>query len=144
MDPDEFSCICRFVFFLFFFFFFDAHVSAFRDKVHCLYTVHALFIHYSCIVHGTYIHFIQKKKLKMGPTALLTRLKIILIQCFQFSTKWTVSKWTLRLLIFLIVQLIMYNFMIKMCLFLNLFMRMYELQARIILWWRLKYDSFNL
>ena len=35
-----------------------------RDKVHCSHTVHTLF---------------------MGPTALFTCLKIILLQCFQFS-----------------------------------------------------------
>ena len=39
-----------------------------------------------CTVHRTYNHFILKKKiLKMGPMALFTLLKIILLQCFQFS-----------------------------------------------------------
>ena len=46
-----------------------------EDKFHC-----------SCTILGTYNHFIQKKKiLKMGPTVLFTHLKIILLQCFQFS-----------------------------------------------------------
>ena len=40
-----------------------------------------------CTVHGTHNHFIKKKKLKLGSTALFTHLKIILLQCFQFSAK---------------------------------------------------------
>ena len=54
--------------FCFFFFFFFSRFSAFRDKFYC-----------SRTVHGTHNHFIQKKILKMGPTALFTRLKIILV-----------------------------------------------------------------
>ena len=42
-----------------------------KDKNHCLRTVATLF---------TYL-----KILKMGLTALFTHLKIILLQCFQFS-----------------------------------------------------------
>ena len=39
-----------------------------------------------CTIHRYYNHFILKKKiLKMGLTALFTHLKIILLQCFQFS-----------------------------------------------------------
>ena len=38
-----------------------------------------------CTVHGTHKYFIQEKKLKMGPTTLFAHLKIILLQCFQFS-----------------------------------------------------------
>ena len=32
------------------------------------------------------VFFSAKKTLKLGPTALFTHLKIILLQCFQFST----------------------------------------------------------
>ena len=60
-----------------FFFFLIECVSAFRDTMHC-----------SCTIHRTHNHFIQKKKiLKMGPIALFTYLKIILLQYFQFSAK---------------------------------------------------------
>ena len=39
-----------------------------------------------CTVHRTYNHIILKQNiLKMGPVALFTQLKIILLQCFQFS-----------------------------------------------------------
>ena len=38
-----------------------------------------------CTIHRTYNHFILKKILKMGPTSLFTHLKIILLQCFQFT-----------------------------------------------------------
>ena len=39
-----------------------------------------------CTIHKTHNHFIQKKiYIKMGPTVLFTHLKIILLQCFQFS-----------------------------------------------------------
>ena len=36
-------------------------------------------------VHWTYNHFIKKKMLKMGLTALFTHLKNFLLQCFRFS-----------------------------------------------------------
>ena len=40
----------------------------------------------SCTVHGTYkLHFSSTFSLKMDLTVLFTRLKIILLQCFQFS-----------------------------------------------------------
>ena len=40
----------------------------------------------SCIVHRIHKYFIyKKKKLKLGLTILFTHLKIILLQCFQFS-----------------------------------------------------------
>ena len=40
-----------------------------------------------CIVYWTCKYFFQQKKtLKLGPTALFTHLKIILLQYFQFST----------------------------------------------------------
>ena len=45
------------------------------------YTVYVLYMH--CL----YI----KKILKMGPTVLFTHLKIILLQCFQFSVSATIS-----------------------------------------------------
>ena len=38
-----------------------------------------------CTVHRTNNNFIQKKKLKMGPTALFTHSKIIFLRYFQFS-----------------------------------------------------------
>ena len=41
--------------------------------------------YYSHTVHETHNYFIQKKILNMGLIALLTYLKIILLQCFQFS-----------------------------------------------------------
>ena len=66
-------------FFFSFFFFFSA-----RMNNNC--TVHAdgfTVQEAKCTVHRTYNHFIlKKKKLKMGPTALFTQLKIILLQCF--------------------------------------------------------------
>ena len=38
-----------------------------------------------CSMHGTHKYLIQKKKKKkIGPIALFTHLKIILLQCFQF------------------------------------------------------------
>ena len=44
----------------------------------------SLFQYCSRTVHENYSHFIQKKKIKMGPTVLFTHLKIILLQYFQF------------------------------------------------------------
>ena len=44
------------------------------------------FLVVQCTVHGTYKPlFSTKLLLKMGFTALFTHLKIILLQCFQFS-----------------------------------------------------------
>ena len=41
-----------------------------------------------CTVHGTHKHhFSTTFSLKMSPTVLLTHLKIILLQCFQFQQK---------------------------------------------------------
>ena len=68
-------------FFFFSFFFFSA-----RMNNNC--TVHAegfIVQEAKCTVHRTYNHFVQKKILKTGITALSTHLKIILLQCFQFS-----------------------------------------------------------
>ena len=70
--------------FFFFFFFFFQHVR----------TVAAPFMHtdslcgrQSPLFTGPTGTFLRKKKeiLKMGPKALFTHLKIILLQCFQFS-----------------------------------------------------------
>ena len=65
----------------FFFFFFNAYeqqqhysctwIHCTGDKVHCSQDLQPLYS--------------EKKILKMGPTALFTHLKIILLQCFQFS-----------------------------------------------------------
>ena len=86
----------------FFFFFFFTQFLPFETIYHCSRTVAVLFTHcssiihalqqyYSHIVHGTHSHFIQKKILKMGPTILFTLLKIILLQCFQFSVSTKIS-----------------------------------------------------
>ena len=61
-----------------FFFFFLMH--AFQPETKC--NVHALFIHCSWDPQSLYS---EKKKLKMGLMILFTHLKIILLQCFQFS-----------------------------------------------------------
>ena len=64
---------------LFFFFFSAWTVNLLcRDKNDCLGTVAVLFTYCSSTVHAL-------KILKMGPTVLFTHLKIILLQCFQFS-----------------------------------------------------------
>ena len=73
--------------FFFFFFFFSLHVFCFRprDNYHCSVTVQyclctasVLFIHCSNTVHTF-------KNIKNCLTVLFTYLKIILLQCFQFS-----------------------------------------------------------
>ena len=46
------------------------------DKIHCLWTVYALFMYCVCFTH--------LKILKIGSTILSTHLKIILLQYFQF------------------------------------------------------------
>ena len=63
--------------FLSFFFFFSTWTVNLlcRDKNYCLCTVAVLFTYCSSTVHV----------LKMSPTVLFTHLKIILLQCFQFS-----------------------------------------------------------
>ena len=58
-----------------------------NSNLHCSCTRITLckdIVHCSCIVHGTYNHFI-KKNIKMGPAVLFTYLKIILLQYFHFS-----------------------------------------------------------
>ena len=47
-----------------------------------------LFTYYSSTVYALFMHL---KILKMGPTVLFTHLKIILLQCFQFSVSATIS-----------------------------------------------------
>ena len=45
-----------------------------------------------CTIHKTYKPlFLAKFSLKMGPTTLFTHLKIILLQCFQFSVSAKIS-----------------------------------------------------
>ena len=63
-----------------FFFFFLLHFSWGTEAT--VHTVQLLFTH--CFVLFT--HFSATFSLKMGPTALFTHLKIILLQYFQFST----------------------------------------------------------
>ena len=63
------------LFFLLFFFFFQPHYLIKS-------TVNSIFMH--CLqTHKFY--FLTIFSLKMGPTALFTHLKIILLQCFQFQ-----------------------------------------------------------
>ena len=65
----------RFLSFFFFFFFFSA---AMVDPFFCEQCTCALFT-------DPQTPFLSTFSLKMGPTALFTHLKIILLQCFQFS-----------------------------------------------------------
>ena len=60
----------------FFFFFFSA---AMVDPFFCEQCTYALF------TNPHKLHFLSTFLLKMGLTALFTHLKIILLQCFQFS-----------------------------------------------------------
>ena len=75
---------CAYVFWVsrFLFFFFLKRMNS-NTTVHA----HGFIVQETkCTVHRTYDYFIPKKKiLKMGPTTLFTYLKIILLQCFQFS-----------------------------------------------------------
>ena len=77
-----------------FFFFSSSRFSAFRDKFyylctiyHCLCSVYTLFMHCSWDSQLLY----SKKILKMGLIVLFTRLKIILLRCFQFSVSIKIS-----------------------------------------------------
>ena len=79
LDSDE-SCVhvSRVAFCLFFFFFWPTFVDFGGTNftvMNSKYTVYVLYWHCSRI----------KKILKMGSTVLFTHLKIILLQCFQFS-----------------------------------------------------------
>ena len=72
----------HFEFHISFFFFFSTRMNSNNTILAHGFTVQET----KCTVHKTYNHFIlKKKKLKIGPTALFTHLKIILLQCFQFS-----------------------------------------------------------
>ena len=74
------QCVLSFTFS--FFFFFPTRMNSNSTILAHGFTVQDT----KCTVHKTYNHFILKKNiLKMGPTALFTHLKIILLQCFQFS-----------------------------------------------------------
>ena len=64
-------------------FFFDSRATAFKRQC----TVHALFVH--CLL--LFVHCSSKNILKIGPTALFTHLKIILLQHFQFSISAKIS-----------------------------------------------------
>ena len=74
-------CVLSFDVSFFFFFFFPAPVNS-----NCTVHAHGFTVQETnCAAHRTCKHFFQKnKKLKMGPKALFTHLKIILLQCFQF------------------------------------------------------------
>ena len=72
------------VFFFFFFFFFFFTRFALGDNYHCSRIIATLFM-------GPTTTLFRKKILKMGPTALFTHLKIILLQCFQFSVSTKIS-----------------------------------------------------
>ena len=91
MDSHLYLCVfmfCVFSFSSFFLFFF---IALMNSNWHCsctwLYcagdkvTVHALFMHCPWNPQPLY----SKKIFKLGPTTLFTHLKIILLQCFQFS-----------------------------------------------------------
>ena len=85
--------------FPFFFFFFDAHVSAFRDKVHCLYTVHSLFIYYSRTVHTLFMHcswdlypLYSKKKIKNGSHGTIDTFKNYFDTVFSVFSKMSYSQ----------------------------------------------------
>ena len=78
LDMTE-TCVYVFISRFLPFFFFLVHICwFFEDKIHYLWTVHALFTHCAC----TITHL---KILKIGPMTLFTHLKIILLQYFQFS-----------------------------------------------------------
>ena len=64
----------------FFFFLYTRFSWVTEVTVH---TVRLLFTH--CFILFTY--FLATFSLKMGPTVLFTHLKIVLLQCFQFSAK---------------------------------------------------------
>ena len=66
------------------FFFFSCIVSALGGQEYCSHTVK--YCSYT-VWHCSRV----KKILKMSPTILFTHLKIILLQCFQFSVSATIS-----------------------------------------------------
>ena len=76
---------CDFLFFIYYLLFIFITCFSFFRRQKSLFTYcSSLFMYSSCIVHGTYNPFIQKKILKMGHTVLFTHLQIILLQYFQF------------------------------------------------------------
>ena len=68
----------QFYFFIFFYFFFMQCRETKFNVYNCSSTVYALFM-------GPTATLFRIKILKMGLTVLFTHLKIILLQCFQFS-----------------------------------------------------------
>ena len=71
LDPCFLHCVLRFHFFFFFF----------NSQFCWLFSVNSVSV-YCSQTHK--FHFSVTFSLKMGPTALFTHLKIILLQCFQF------------------------------------------------------------
>ena len=72
LDTRPGPCVSAFHIFLFIYFFFRRALTEFQWV--------------PCTVRGTYKPlFPTKLSLKMSPTALFTHLKIILLQCFDFS-----------------------------------------------------------
>ena len=55
--------------------------------MHADYTVHETLCTVHALFTGPTITLFRKKILRMGLTAQVTHLKIILLQCFQFSAK---------------------------------------------------------
>ena len=88
---------CQSVFCVFLFFFIFGMCFSFRGQSALFMHYWALFTHcwalfthqwVPCTVPGTHKpHFSTIFSLKMGRTILFTHLKIILLQCFQFSAK---------------------------------------------------------
>ena len=85
--------VTSYVFVLFFFFFWFSRVL--EECGYCSYTIHwtvAANVDFSTM-NSASVHYLQTHKfhfsatfsLKMSPTVLFTHLKIILLQCFQFS-----------------------------------------------------------
>ena len=81
--------LCIFVLFFFFFFFnfhafleYCGYCSLNSNRKCGLSVVNSAHVHCS---RTHKFHFLSIFSLKMGPTALFTHLKIILLQCFQFS-----------------------------------------------------------
>ena len=81
----------------FFFFFPRVSETKFSWNGYCSSTVAEIFYFSEhqwipCTVHKTHkLHFSSTFSLKMGLTALFMHLKIILLQCFQFSISATIS-----------------------------------------------------
>ena len=92
MVPTSEFCFCILLFFFFFFFFFlhtFQGTSATEEYCSVLFgRVFLTFLSISGPVHCLWthkFHFLSIFSLKMSPTVLFTHLKIILLQCFQFS-----------------------------------------------------------